>query len=41
MKPHINSVEIHPKLSHNDHSVDDALVSAGSLFAIIILCFEI
>jgi len=30
MKPHINSVEVHPQLSNNGHPVDGALVRAGS-----------
>ncbi len=32
MKQNINSVEIHPPLSHNGHPVDDALMSAGILW---------
>ncbi len=32
MKPNINSVEVHPKLSNNGHPVDGALVGAGSLW---------
>jgi len=31
MKPDINSVEVHPQLSHKDHPVDALLVGAGSL----------
>jgi len=27
----INSVEVHPQLSHSGHPVDGALVGAGSL----------
>jgi hypothetical protein len=32
VKPYINSVEVHPQLSHNGHPVDGALVGAGSLW---------
>jgi hypothetical protein len=32
MKPNINSVEVHPQLSNNEHPVDGALVGAGSLW---------
>jgi hypothetical protein len=32
VKPDINSVEVHPQLSHNGHLVDGALVGAGSLW---------
>jgi hypothetical protein len=32
VKPDINLIEIHPQLSHNKHSVDDAVMSAGSLW---------
>jgi len=32
MKPHINSVEVHPQLSNDGHPVDDALVGAGSMW---------
>ncbi len=32
MKPNINSIEVHPKLSNNGHPVDGALVGAGSLW---------
>jgi hypothetical protein len=32
MKPNINSVEVHPQLSNNGHSVDGVLVGAGSLW---------
>jgi hypothetical protein len=32
MKPNINSVELHPQLSNNEHPVDGALVGAGSLW---------
>jgi len=31
VKPNINSVKVHPKLSNNKHPVDGALVGAGSL----------
>jgi hypothetical protein len=34
MKPGSNSGKDHPQLSHNGHSVDGALVGAGSLLAI-------
>jgi hypothetical protein len=30
MKPNINLVEVHPKLSNNGHPMDGALVGAGS-----------
>jgi hypothetical protein len=30
MKPNINLVEVHPKLSNNRHPMDGALVGAGS-----------
>jgi hypothetical protein len=30
LKPDINSVEVHPQLSHIEHPVDGALVSPGS-----------
>jgi hypothetical protein len=32
VKPTINSVEIHPQLSSNEHPVDGVLVGAGSLW---------
>jgi hypothetical protein len=32
VKPNINSVEVHPRLSNNGHLVDGALVDAGSLW---------
>jgi hypothetical protein len=32
MKVSTNSVEDHPRLSHNGHPVDGALVGAGSLW---------
>jgi hypothetical protein len=32
MKLNINSVEVHPHVSNNGHSVDGALVGAGSLW---------
>jgi hypothetical protein len=32
VKPNINSVEINPQLSKNEHPVDGALVGAGSLW---------
>jgi len=32
MKPNINSVELHPQLSNNEHPVDGALVGACSLW---------
>jgi hypothetical protein len=32
VKPIINSVEVHPQLSNNKHTVDDVLVGAGSLW---------
>ncbi len=32
MKPNINSVEVHPQLSNNEHPVDVALVGASSLW---------
>jgi hypothetical protein len=31
VKPYNNSVEVHPELSNNRHSVDGALVSDGLL----------
>jgi hypothetical protein len=31
VKPNINSVEVHPQLSNNEHPVDGALVGVGSL----------
>jgi hypothetical protein len=31
LKPNMNSVEIHPQLSNNEHPVDDVPVGAGSL----------
>jgi len=30
----INSVEVHPQLSHNGHPVDGVLVSSGSLWLV-------
>jgi len=32
VEPDINSVEVHPALSHNMHAVDGELVGAGSLW---------
>jgi hypothetical protein len=32
VKPDVNSIEVHPQLSHNRHPVDDVLVGAGSLW---------
>jgi hypothetical protein len=32
LKPNINSVEVHPQLSNNEHPVDDVLVGADSLW---------
>jgi hypothetical protein len=32
VKPNINSVEVHPQPSNNEHPVDGALVGAGSLW---------
>ncbi len=32
MKPDVNSIEVHPQLSHNRHPVDDVLVGTGSLW---------
>ncbi len=32
VKPNINSVEVHPQLSNNEHPVDGELVGAGSLW---------
>jgi hypothetical protein len=31
VKPDINSVNVHPQLSHNGHPVDGVLVGVGSL----------
>jgi hypothetical protein len=33
MKPNMNSVELHPQLSNNEHPVDGALVGACSLWS--------
>jgi len=33
VKPYINSVEVHPQLSNRRHSVDGAMVGAGSLWS--------
>jgi hypothetical protein len=38
MKPHINSVEVHPHLSHNEHPMDG--VCAGGCF-FLASCYEI
>jgi hypothetical protein len=32
VKPDINSVDVHPQLSHNGHPVDGGLVGAGLLW---------
>ncbi len=32
MKPNINSIEIHPQLSHNKHLVDSMLVGDDSFW---------
>jgi hypothetical protein len=33
LKPNMNSVEVHPQLSNNEHPVDDGVrVGAGSLW---------
>jgi hypothetical protein len=32
VKPDVNSIEVHPQLSHNKHPVDDELVGAGSVW---------
>jgi hypothetical protein len=32
VKPDINSVEVHPHLTHYKHPLDGVLVGAGSLF---------
>jgi len=32
VKPNINSVEVHPQLSNNQHPVDGALIDAVSLW---------
>jgi hypothetical protein len=32
VKPEINSVEVHPQLSHKGHPVDGVLVGAGSVY---------
>jgi hypothetical protein len=31
MKPDINSIEVHPQLSHDWHPVNGSLVSTGSV----------
>jgi hypothetical protein len=31
LKPNTNSVEVHPRLSNNEHPVDGVLMGAGSL----------
>jgi len=31
VKPNINSIEVHPQLSNNKHSVDGVVVGAGLL----------
>jgi hypothetical protein len=31
VKPNINSIEVHPQLSHNKHLMDGTLVGDGSL----------
>jgi hypothetical protein len=38
VKPNINSVEIHPQLSNKGHPVDGALVGAGSLWPVGLIC---
>jgi hypothetical protein len=38
VKPNINSVEIHPQLSNKGHLVDGALVGAGSLWPVGLIC---
>ncbi len=32
LKPNMNSVEVHPQLTNNEHPVDGAWVGAGSLW---------
>ncbi len=32
MKPDINSVKVHPQLSHNGHPMDGAMMGAGPLW---------
>jgi hypothetical protein len=32
VKPHTNSIEVHPQLSNNKHPMDGALVGASSLW---------
>jgi hypothetical protein len=38
VKPNINSVEIHPQLSNKGHPVDGAVVGAGSLWRVGLIC---
>jgi hypothetical protein len=40
MKPNINSVEVHPQMSHNGHPVDDVL-AGGCWFIVPGLVFEV
>ncbi len=39
VEPNINSVEIHPQLSNDEHPVDDILAGAGSLWPILVCRF--
>ncbi len=32
MKPYTNSIEVHPQLNNNKHTIDDLLVGIGSLW---------
>jgi len=32
VKPYTNSIEVHPQLNNNKHTIDDLLVGVGSLW---------
>jgi hypothetical protein len=38
VKPDVNSVEVHPQLSHSGHRVVGVLVGAGSVWPTVVTC---